>query len=185
MLDNLQNKNSIVILVISIAAIFLSGLFFGVTYLLMDSVQEGFEANDCVISNNAYVDSCQDLWSIALYPILGMKNILVWFSYFFIFALVLGLLVLCYRSGTSPALMGVVLVSTIVVTYIGIEMSNIYRMMLNNPTFFEMMVNFTIYNKIMLNFPWFVAFVGLASMGLGMVNLQRSRVNTSDSDLDY
>lgn len=185
MLEDMQNKGSVVVMLLSIAAIFLSGIFFGITYFLMDTVDVALQDIDCEIPDNAYADNCQELLEISIYPFLALKSILVWFSYFFIFTLVIGMLVVGYNSGNSPAMMGLLLVVTLVMTYVGIEMSNIYRTLLENPTMLSMMTDFNIYNKVMLNFPLFIAIVGLASMALGIVNYQKARVNTPTSDLDY
>jgi hypothetical protein len=132
------------------------------------------------------VDSCQELFALSLYPFLQLKDVLIWVSFFFIFALVLGMLVLGYRSGKSPVLMGYLLVIVIAMTYLSIEISNIYRQLLENDVFRSMMVEFTVYNRIMLNFPQFVFIVTLMATIMGIINYQKSGVNSvSSSDLDY
>lgn len=184
-LSNPQESNHLVYLAVAILAIFLSGIFFGITYFLMDSVQTKMAEVNCDLPNNAFYEDCQDWFEQTIYKILNLKSFLITFSYIFIFALVLGLLVMGYRSGTSPIMTGVVLVITIVFTYLGILISNLYRTMLLNPMVYEMMLPFTIYNKIMLNFPWFVGFVGLLSVFLSIANFQKARTNSPVSDLDY
>lgn len=186
MLDTLQTYGSITLIIISILAIFLSGIFFSITYYVMDTTQTGFEATDCVIHNNLFVDSCQELWELSLYPFLRLKELLIWGSYFFIFAFVIGMLIAGYQSGKSPVLLGVLILFVIVITYAGIEFSNIYRSMLEIPAFLSMVQPFTIYNRIMLSFPWFTFITGLFSTVLGVVNFQRSRVNAPTAEaLNY
>ena len=148
----------------------------------MDVTHDGFLAQDCAIDNNIYVESCQDLWSLSLYPFLALREILIWFSFFFIFAMVLGMLIVGYQSGKSPTLLGVLIVFVAVLTYIGIEISNVYRSMLEVAVFRDIMLPFTVYNKIMLSFPWFCFFVGLLSVMLSVVNWQRTRVNVATKD---
>jgi len=184
-LDNINKYGSLTVVIISILAIFVSGIFFGVTYFIMDSTQTAFENANCTINDNTLVSSCQDLWSLSVYPFLALKDILVWASFFFIFALTLGLLIIGYRSGKSPVLMGLLIIFVIVLTYGAIEISNIYRTMLEVSAFNSMMVEFTVYNKIMLNFPWFVFFVSLMAVMLSIVNYQRTKTNTPAEDLDY
>jgi len=184
-LDNIRQYGALTLTIISIIAIFLSGIFFGVTYLVMDITQDAFEANDCLIPNNVYVSTCQDLWELSVYPFLELREILIWFSFFFMFALVLGMLVMGYQSGKSPVLLGLLIVFVIVLTYAGIEISNIYRTMLEVEAFRDMMIPFTVYNKIMLNFPWFTFFVGIMSTLLSIVNFQRTKVNYSKDELDF
>lgn len=183
--DNVENKGSFAIIIMSILAIFLSGIFFGATYYVMDVTEDAFRSSDCVIENNVYVDSCQELWELSVYPFFALKDLLVWFSFFFIFALTLGMLILGYKAGKSPVLMGLLLVFVTVLTYAAIEISNIYRTMLETDIFRTMMTDFTVYNKIMLNFPWFVFIVSLLSVLLSLVNYQRTKVNSGQEDLNY
>lgn len=186
MLDELKKYSGVVLIVFSLLAIFASGIFFGITYYVMDVTNDAFLANNCTIPNNVFVSSCQDLWSLSVYPFLGLRELLVWFSFFFIFALVLGMLIAGYKSGRSPVLLGVLIVFVVVLTYIGIEISNVYRSMLEVDAFREIMLPFDIYNKIMLNFPWFSFFVGLLSVLLSIVNYQRASVNSASiEDLNY
>lgn len=184
-LDDIGTKGTLTVMLISIMVIFMSGLFFAGTYFLMDTVQTKFLDVDCDIPNNLYVDNCQELFDLSINPFLDLKDILIWFSYFFIFALVIAMLLLGYKSGKNPVMIGVLLLITIVFTYLGIEMSNIYRTLLENPFMYSILQPFTIYNKIMLNFPWFIGFLGLLSMALSIVNYQRTSINTPTSDLNY
>ena len=155
-------------------------------YYTMDVTEDAFKANNFSIPNNIYVENSQELWSLSVYPFLALRELLVWFSFFFIFALVLGMLVVGYQSGKSPVLLGLLIVFIIVLTYLGIEISNIYRSMIEIEAFRTMMLEFTVYNKIMLNFPWFSFFVGLMSVLLSIVNYQRTNVNQATrEDLNY
>lgn len=184
-LNDIKKYGSLVAIVISFVFMALSGALFGFTYYTMDVIQTSFESNDCVIEDNLLVGSCQDLWSISLYPFLNLKDMLIWFSFFFIFALVIGMLLYGYQSGKSPILMGLLVLFVAVTTYLGIELSNIYRTMLENDLFRSMMVDFTVYNKIMLNFPWFCFFIGLFAVMLSLVNYQKTNINKDTGDLDY
>jgi hypothetical protein len=57
--------------------------------------------------------------------------------------------------------------------------------MLETPLFRTMMLEFTIYNKVMLYFPWFTFFVGLMAVLLSLANFKRVKVNSSTEDLNY
>jgi len=48
-----------------------------------------------------------------------------------------------------------------------------------------MMIEFTVYNRVMLYFPWFVFFVGLMSVLLSIVNYQRTKTNNPREELNY
>ena len=186
LLDDLVNYGGITLVIMSLLAIFMSGIFFGATYFVMDTVQDAFLAQSCDIPNNVYVSNCQDLWSLSVYPMLELRELFIWMSFFFIFALVLGMLIVGYKSGKSPVFLGLLVVFIIVMTYAGIEISNVYRTMLEVDLFRGMMTEFTVYNKVMLNFPWFTFFVGLLSVMLSIVNYQRVNVNqATTAELDY
>src|SRR6056297_1853889 len=126
--------------------IFISGIILGVGYFMMDYTEEQFRGMDCEIQNNVFFDSCQDMYELAVYPFFALKEILVWFSYFFIFALIAGMLTVGYQSGKSPVLIGVLLIFSLFITYVSIELSNAYRTMIENELFYSMMSEFVIYN---------------------------------------
>lgn len=184
-MDDLKDYGIFLAVTLSILIIAVSGLFFGLTYFIMDITYDSLLVTDCVIENNTLVSSCQDLFDLALFPFLGLKDVLIWASFFLIFGLVAAMLVLGYRSGKSPALMGVMVAFTGGITYLGILLSNMYRVLLENDIFRSMMVEFTVYNRIMLYFPWFTFFVGLFAVMLGLVNFQRTAVNTPSGELEY
>jgi len=181
----MMRYGNIGVLLLSIVMIAFSGLFFGFVYWTMDQTQTAFESNDCVIDNNGIVSSCQDLWDLSLYPFLELKEILIWLSIFFIFTLALSLLLLGYMSGFNPIATGLLVFAEMLITYGSIYIANIYRVLIANATIRDMLVDFTVYNKVMLNFPWFVFVVSLFSIALGLVNWQRTRTNSSTSDLNY
>jgi hypothetical protein len=81
--------------------------------------------------------------------------------------------------------MGYLVVIVIVMTYLSIHISNIYRELISNSVFRDMMVEFTVYNQIMLNFPWFVFIITIMATLMGIVNFQKSSVNRSNDDLNY
>lgn len=182
-LDNIKQYGSIGMIIISILAIFMSSIFFGIIYYAMDVTEDALRTTECTIEDNVYVGNCQELFNLSIYPFLALREILVWFSFFFIFALIIGLLIVGYQSGHSPLMMGVLITFLILVTYASIELSNIYQTMLEVDLFRTIMTPFSVYNKIMLNFPLFMFFVSLFSIVLGLVNWQKIKVNkTSDID---
>jgi len=71
------------------------------------------------------------------------------------------------------------------VTYIAIEVSNIYRTLIENDLFRSMMTEFTVYNKIMLSFPWFIFIISAFALIMGIVNWQKTKVNSPKDELDY
>lgn len=179
------SKGGIFLLIVSFVFIAASGLFFGVTYFLMDNINTAFLSADCTIENNTLVSTCQELWAMSLYPFLALKEVFVFASFISIFALVAGLLVFGYQSGTRPTMLGFLVIVEILMVYGSLHIANIFRTLIENDILRAMLVQFTVYNKIMLNFPWFVFIVSLFSLALGVVNWQRTNVNNSANTLDY
>lgn len=186
MLDSgdINGRDSMVVIALSMLMIFMSGIFLGITYFALGAVELGFEGNDCVINNNVYVDNCQELWELTVLPFLGLKYILIYASYFFIFGQVFAMLVVGYRSGKSPAMAGLLVMVISFYTYAAILISNIYRQMLDVAIFNTMMTPFTVYNKILLYYPWFIFILALSSVMLAIVNWQRTKVNSIE-DQNY
>lgn len=184
-LDEMLKYGNIGVVLISLILIASSGLFFGFVYWGMETIQEGFEGSDCVIENNSFASTCQELWEKALYPFLEMRDIFVWLSFFFIFTLVIAMLLLGYQAGFKPITLGLLTGFELFLTYLSIYPANIYRIFVANEVIRGMLTEFTVYNKIMMNFPWFVFIVSLFSVALGLVNWQRTRVNNPTGELDY
>jgi len=180
-----SDKSPLVFLVWGLVFIAFSGIMFALMYYAMDVTQGAFESMDCDLTGNAFGDTCQDIFALVLYPALNAKSILIYLSYFCIFILVLGMLLTGYNAGTKPWMMGILVVVEIALVYGSFYIANIYRLLLENEIIRDALTNFTVYNKIMLNFPWFVFVVSLFSIALGLVNWQRARVNTPEGELDY
>ena len=181
---NISSKSSIMVIAISMLMIFSTGVFFGIMYFVMEAAEDGFKENDCDINNNLYFESCQEMWELSVYPFLSLRYIIVYASYFFIFGNVFAMLVIGYRSGQSPAMAGMLMLIISLFTYASILLSNVYRTMTEVVMFREMMLPFTVYNRVMFYFPWFMFVVSLSSIMLAIVNWQRTEVNSVD-DQNY
>lgn len=179
--------NGVVLLAVSILFMILAGGFFGGTYYVVEKLDDGLRTVDCTIDGNVYVSSCQELFTMTLYPVLAIRSVLVWLSYLMIFLMVVGLLIVGYQNGKSPVMIGLMIVFLVFLVYGSIELANGYRVLLENDIFRDMMTPFTVYNRIMLNLPWFTFIVSLLSTGLSIVNFQRNIVNTkvTSEELDY
>jgi hypothetical protein len=151
----------------------------------MDITQDHLEDVHCTISNNVFVSDCQELFDFGLYPFLALKSLLVILNSIFIVLLTGGILMLGYQSGKSPWTIGILILLCLVLTYLALHVSNLYQDLLSNPTFYAAMIQFTVYNKVMLNFPWFVFIVSIISSMISIVNYQRTSVNTPQDVLNY
>jgi len=180
-----STKGSIVLIVTGLIMIAISGLFFAFTYFFMDTIQTSLLATNCQISDNVFFSDCQGMWSLAVYPFLNLKVVLVYLSFFSIFILTIGMLLFGYKSGTNPALLGVLVLIELAIVYGSIPVANIYRTLLENEMIRDAMIPFGVYNTIMLYFPWFVFIISLFALILGIVNWQKSPVNNITEELNY
>ncbi|MCK4648061.1 hypothetical protein KAT51_00915 [bacterium] len=178
-------KNTAVLIIISMALIIVSGIGMGFIYYAMDVTASNFQDVSCTITNNVFVNDCQELFDMALYPFLALRHTLVILNLLFILMLTVGMLLLGYRSGKAPWTMGLSILLSGLLTYLALHVSNMYQTLLSNTIIYTMMIGFSVYNKIMLNFPWFVFFVSIISALLSIVNYQRASVNTPTGQLNY
>lgn len=178
-------KGSVIMVITGLVLIAISGLFFSGLYFFMNTMQTSLLATNCNISNNVFFSDCQGMWTMAVYPFLNLKSILVYLSFFSIFILIVGMLLLGYKSGTSPGLLGVLVLIEVMITYMSIHVANIYRTLLENEMIRNAMIPFGFYNTIMLYFPWFAFIISLFALILGIVNWQKSPVNNDTEELNY
>ena len=165
--------------------IFISGLIFAISYYFLATIHTAFLSIDCTIPQNALVSTCQEWFELGLYPILNLKYILIYASYFAIFGWVFGLFYMAFRTKKHPALLIVHIISSAIIGYISIEVANIYRTMIQNEILYNILLPFGIYNKIMLYFPQFVFFVVFLSGLIAFFGVFKSagQFNEGNEDL--
>lgn len=178
-------KSGVILIITGIILIAISGLFFSGIYFFMNTIQDSLLETNCEISGNVFFSDCQGMWELAVYPFLNLKSVLVYLSFFSIFILTIGMLLIGYKSGTTPSLLGVLVILEILIVYGSIHISNIYRTFLENEIIRNAMIPFDVYNTFMLYFPWFVFIISLFSIALGIVNWQRTPINKNEEELNY
>lgn len=178
-------KNSLILVITGILLIAISGIFFAGIYFFMDTIQTALLSTNCTIEGNAFFGDCQGMWTLIVYPFLNLKSILVYLSFFSIFILTMGMLLMGYQSGTNPKFLGLFVLAEILIVYGSIHIANIYRTLLENEIIRNAMIPFDVYNTIMLYFPWFVFIISLFALALGIVNWQKTPVNKATDELDY
>jgi hypothetical protein len=154
--------------------IFISGIIFSISYFVMNKIHVAFLSVDCLIPQNTLVTTCQEWFALALFPILQLKELLIFANYFAIFGMVFGLFFMGFRTKKHPALLVVHIITSIIVGYLSIHIGNIYRVLLQNPAMYEILTPFVIYNKIMLYFPQFIFFVIFLSGIIGFFGIFKS-----------
>ena len=165
--------------------IFLSGLFMAIAYWVMAAVMTAFESVNCLINDNLYFSTCQEWFAISIYPFLSLNGLLVWISYFYIFGVVFGLFYMGYKMRRHPSLLIVHILFSILVTYLSIEIANVYRVLLANDFLYSILQPFPIYNKIMLYFPAFMFFVVFVSGLIGLLGIWKDKDLESGGNLQY
>jgi len=179
------NRSPINFMIFGFMLITISGLALGGFYFILDTTHSSLLGMDCVLADNAFGSSCQDLFSMVVYPFLEAKDILVYLSMALIFILVIGMLLSGYNSGTHPKMLGVLFLLEIAITYGSLWIANIYRDLLAIDIIRTALVEFTVYNKVLLYFPWFIFIVSLFSIILGVINFQRVKVNSTTEELNF
>ena len=157
--------------IIVVFVLFVSGLAMAITYYIMNAIQDAFLSVDCLIPQNSLVDTCQEWFALALYPVLNLKSVLIYGNYFLIFGIVFCLFFMGFRTKKHPVLLIVHIISSIIIGYLSIEIANIYRTLLQNEVIFDMLIPFPIYNKIMLYYPQFMFFVIFLSGLMGFMGV--------------
>lgn len=157
--------------------IFLSGLFMAISFWVLAAVERAFQAASCLIPDNVYVSTCQELFELSIYPALALRHLLIWISYFYIFGIVFGLFYLGFKTKKHPSLFAVHVILSIVFGYLAIEIANVYRTLIQNELMYEILVPFAIYNKIMLYFPQFMFFIIFISGLIGLMGLIKGKFN--------
>ena len=178
-------KSTITLVITGIILIAISGLIFSGIYFFMNTTQDALLNTNCQITGNVFFEDCQGMWALAAYPLLNLKSVLVYLSFFSIFILTIGMLLTGYKSGAKPSLLGVFAIVEVAIVYGSIHIANIYRELLGNEIIRNAMIPFGAYNTIMLYFPWFVFIISLFSLVLGVVNWQKAPVNKVTDELDY
>ncbi len=171
--------------VVIMFTIFLSGLFMAIAFWVMNSMKTAFEGVSCLINDNLFFETCQEWFAISIYPFLSLSTILIWFSYFYIFGVVIGLFYIGYKMRRHPSLLAVHVIFSIVTTYLAIEIANVYRVLLDNQFIYSILVDFPIYNKIMLYFPAFMFFVVFVSGLIGLLGIWKDKDLEAGDDLAY
>jgi len=173
-IDFTERGKEFMVNIIVMFIIAVSGFFMAISYFIMQTLETAFRSVDCLIPQNIYFESCQEWFTMVLYPVLELKSLFIFASYFFIFGIVFGLFYMGFRTKKHPALLIVHIISSIIIGYLAIEIGNIYRLLISNPFMYDMMIPFVIYNKIMLYFPQFMFFIIFLSGIIGFMGVFKS-----------
>lgn len=171
----MATKKQLLYNTLAVFAIFLSGLFMALSYYVLTAIEAALTSVNCLIPNNLYFSTCQEWFALSIYPALELRYILLFASYFYIFGIVIGLFYIGFKTRKHPSLFVVHMILSIIFGYLALEISNVYRILLQNPLMYEVLTPFVIYNKIMIYFPQFIFFVIFVSGIIGLMGIAKGK----------
>lgn len=193
MLDGKRGQlefSNFIMLIIFLAVVFISGILAAVVYYdlgVLDSTLHTVNFNIPIQDNSTVVNGTltdfQDVLGIVVYPILGLRTSLPYLVYFMIFAFIMALGITAYVSAKNAVFFVAHILFTSLMTYFSLVLSNSYAELLTNPFFNAMMVDFTIYNKVMLYLPQIVFFTGLLFGVIAFVSLIKPNSNQAGNQI--
>lgn len=163
--NNRGNMDLAITLILFIAFITCSGIALGTTGYVLESYQNALELVDVDIptlnDENATFQNMQDFFEVMLYPMLEVRNTYQYISYFLIFGSIGLLIFIAFKSSKHPIYFVPYSIALIIITYICMVLSNSYESLLNDAIFRSFMVEYSVYNKVMIYLPEFIGFTGV------------------------
>jgi hypothetical protein len=178
-------------LVMFLAIVSFGGLLAGVIYYDMEVLDSSLHEVNFTIpiqesdSANANLTDFQDILDIVVYPILGLRDSLPFLTYFMVFAFIIALGMTAYLTSKNPIFFVVHMLFTALITYFCIILSNTYAQLISDPFINSMMVQFTIYNKLMLYLPQIVFFTSLVFGVISFINIMKPQSPDTTGTLNY
>lgn len=170
--------SNLILLVVFLGIVSFGGLLAGLIYYDMAIIESTLKTIDfqLPIQENSTtavynVTHFQDILNIVVYPILDIKDALPTLTYFMVFAFIIALGMTAYLSSKNPIFFVLHILFLLLMSYFCIILSNMYVDLLSNPFINSMMIQFTIYNKLMIYLPQIVFFTGLLFGAIAFINL--------------
>lgn len=177
--------SNVVILVIFLVVTFVGGILLAIIYYDMNLLNSTLQTVNFVIptqinnTNDYNITDLQGILGATVYPLLGLSSSLPALSYFMVFAFIIALGITAYVSSKNPVFFVLHLLFTFIIAYFCIILSNVYLKLLSNQFFNQAMVNFTIYNKLMIYLPGVVFFSSLLFGAIAFINVMKPQSNIS------
>lgn len=171
--------DNLIMIVIFLAIVSFGGLLGGIIMFSMETVDTTLQTINITIpiqemgSANPNLTTMQDIFGVVVYPILGLRDTIPYLTYFMIFTFIIALGITAYMSSKNPVFFIIHLLFTLILTYFSIVMSNNYTILLNDGFINSIMVDFVIYNKLMLYLPQIVFFTSLVFGAIAFINVMK------------
>jgi len=184
--------SNFILLIMFLGIAMASGIIAGVVYYQVDTLDSVLHTvnfplplENTAPGNATNVTDFQDILGMVVYPILGLRTSLPYLVYFMIFGFIIALGISAYLTCKNPVFFVLHLLFTFVITYFCLILSNTYAVLLKNPFINSMMMQFTIYNKVMLFLPQIVFFTSLLFGVIAFVNLIKPQNDYSQTGINY
>ena len=171
--------DNLLILVVFLAIVSFAGILAGLVFFGMETIHTTLQTINVTIpiqemgSANSNLTTFQDVLGTVIYPFLNLRDTLPYLTYFMVFAFIIGLGITAYMSSKNPVFFIVHLLFTSLITYFSIILGNTYKTLLANPFINSIMIDFTIYNKLMLYLPQIIFFTSLVFASIAFVNVMK------------
>lgn len=186
--------SNLIVLVLFLVVVSISGLIAGMLYFDMAILKSNLltvdfalpiEDNSTAIALN--MTHFQDIMEVVAYPILDLNSSLPFLTYFMVFGFIIALGLIAYVSSKNPIFFTIHLLFTLALTYFCILISNMYSDLLSNPFINQIMLPFTIYNKLMLYLPQIMFFTSILFASISFINIikPQSSLSSSTSSVQY
>jgi len=184
-----DNLITLVFFLVIVSAV---GIFGGLVYFGMNTLEVTLKTVDFVIpteDNTTAValnmSTFQDILGVVVYPFLGLRDSLPYLTYFLVFSFIIALGFSAYLTSKNPIFFVLHLLFTILITYFSFLLSNMYIGLLADPFINALMINFTIYNKLMIYLPQIIFFVSLVFGAIAFINIMKPQNKYSSTDINY
>jgi hypothetical protein len=184
--------DNLILIVVFLCVSITGGIFAGLVYTnihLLDTELHNVDFNIPLAQNSTTgalnITTFQDVLELTVYPVMGLVDALPYLVYFMMFAFIIGLAITAYLTSKNPIFFVLHIIFTIVLTYFAIILSNTYQTLLSNPYINTMMVDFPIYNKLMLFLPQILFLTSLVFAGIAFVNVMKPQTAESPYGINY
>jgi hypothetical protein len=183
--------SNLIMLIMFLVVVSAGGLIAGIIYFDMQVLDINLRTINFTLpiqeigQANSNLTDFQDVLGTVVYPILGLRDSLPYLTYFMVFAFIIALGMSAYLTSKNPIFFVLHILFTVLITYFCIILSNTYKDLLSQPFINSMMINFTIYNKLMLYLPQVVFFTSLLFGVISFVNIMKPQTNYSNVGLNY
>jgi len=188
-----MNFDNLIVMIIFLVGVFVGGIFGGLIYTSFNMLEVELQTVDFQIpfAQNSTIDEApnvttfQEVLDITIYPFFDVADSLPYLTYFMCFAFIIALAMVAYLSTKNSLFFVVHLLFTLLLTYFAILLSNAYTKLLTDSTFNNMMVEFPVYNLLMIYLPQVFFVTSLVFASISFVNVVKPSTKDNPFGVNY